>query len=96
MNAASRPGPGPIALPPLSGAVARAIGRSRARIEQALLRIDEIDPLRWRIVGADGAELLYFPHEDRWRRDQRWGRGTLTLIAELRARVGGDHGCERA
>jgi hypothetical protein len=73
----------PIVLPPLSGPALRAIARARVRIEHAMLSIDIVSETVWRVRAADGAELSYFPHEDRWRRDGKWGRGVLTLIAEL-------------
>lgn len=71
-----------IALPPLSGPALRAIGRGRARLQRAALSIEEASETVWRISGP-GGDLLYFPYEDRWRRDTKWGRGTVTLIAEL-------------
>jgi hypothetical protein len=66
-----------------------AIVRARARLEQALLSIEEIeiDGWRvWRISNLKQRQLLYWPRQDTWRSEdgKLRGRGTLTLIAEMK------------
>src|SRR5258708_34664618 len=73
-----------IPMPPISEADRRQMARFRSRIEEAGLAIEEIDEIRWRVSARGGESLLYFPLEDRWRKDRQWGPGTLTLIRELK------------
>lgn len=73
----------PLPMPPLSESNRRQIARSRASVENAGLVVEEIDEIQWRVSAPTGRSVLCFPLEDRWRKDGQWGRGTLTLIAEL-------------
>jgi hypothetical protein len=75
--------PLPLPMPPMTDGTRRDIRKARRMMETKGLTVEIIDEIRWKVTAPDGASLLYFPLEQRWRKGSEWGGGVRGAVMAL-------------